>query len=989
MPAREARKTVTVFFCDVSGSTALGERIDPESLRHVLARYFETARAILERHGGTVEKFIGDAVMAVFGVPVVREDDALRALRAASELRDELVGLNDELERAYGTRLELRIGINTGEVVTGTEERIATGDAVNVAARLEQAARPGEILVGGDTLRIVHRFVEVEPVEPVVAKGKAAPVSAARLVAVRSDTAARPDGGPMVGRDRQRKLLEDVFAHVVGESACQLFTVLGSAGIGKSRLVAEFTRALDAAEVVRGRCPSYGEGSGQQPVVDVVRELLPDGAVSGSLASLGAVLGEGSVAAAPDEIARAYRKLLELRAADRPLVVVFEDVHWGSAAFLDLVEHVADLSRGAPILLLCIGRPELLDHRPTWGGGKLNATNVLLEPLTDEESHDLIDSLALAEGFAAGLRERILESAAGNPLFVEEMVAMAAELGRDDIAVPPTIHALLAARIDQLDETERAVLERGAVEGRVFHRGAVVSLLPGDVHVGAAVDALVRKDLIRPESPAIPGDEAYRFRHLLLRDTAYEALPKAVRADMHELLADWLGSHADELAEPDGLLGHHLGQACRYRFELGPADGRTHALAERAAGHLLAGGERARSRGEGDAAATLLRGAIELFPSESAARRAAQVDLAVVLADRGEFELAAGLRAEAEAAARAAGDGRVLARSALAAVEAGVHSSPGATMHDTVKVAERVLAELERFGDDDGIAWALRVAGVGRAWLGDAAAGEQLLERSLQLAEQTSLRGVNEVRVWIIWLLWLGTASTEECIRRCDELLRDVTSARVEATALLIRGNSRAARGQVEEGRADAAAGRAVFLELGDRIWWAGGAALPADIELWHGQPELAYELLSEAHGVLAEATQTGYLATTVGWRAQAALACGRDDEALDLAVEAERLAAADDFEPQARQRLVQSRVQARRGGFVAADELLREAAALIAPSDYADMHIDLAFARADVARLAVRPTEARLALERAIVVAGEKGHLVALERARQRLTAL
>ena len=506
-PVREVRKTVTVFFCDVSGSTALGERIDPESLRQVMARYFEMAKTILERHGGTVEKFIGDAVMAVFGVPTVHEDDALRALRAAGELRDGLAALNDELERTYGTRLELRIGVNTGEVVTGTEERIATGDAVNVAARLEQAAPPGEVLVGEETLRLVRDSVEVEPVEPVAAKGKAEPVRAYRLLSVKAVTETRRGGAPMVGRERQRKLLEGAFANVVGERSCELFTVLGTAGVGKSRLVAEFLRSLEHATVARGQCLSYGEGIGYWPVTEVVMQLRGDVSVDRATAALGSILGDESVAATPDEIAWAFRKLLESRAAERPLVVVFDDVHWGEPAFLDLVEHVADLSRDAPILLLCLARPELLDHRPAWGGGKLNATNVLLEPLAPDESRELIDALVHEEQLGAELRARILESAAGNPLFVEEMVAMIAERGATDVSVPPTIHALLAARLDQLDAAERNVL--GARLGRrpgLPPRGRGRARARG--HHGRRAPGRARPQ--GPGPPRAPGDRGRR-----------------------------------------------------------------------------------------------------------------------------------------------------------------------------------------------------------------------------------------------------------------------------------------------------------------------------------------------------------------------------------------------------------------------------------------------------------------------------------------------
>jgi class 3 adenylate cyclase/tetratricopeptide (TPR) repeat protein len=989
-PVREVRKTVTVFFCDVSGSTALGERIDPESLRRVMARYFETAKTILERHGGSVEKFIGDAVMAVFGVPAVHEDDALRALRAADELRKGLAGLNEELERSYGTRLELRIGVNTGEVVTGTEERIATGDAVNVAARLEQAARPGDVLVGEETIRLVRDAVEVEPVDPVPAKGKAEPVRAWRLLSVKPAAERRRGGVPMVGRERQRKRLEDAFVNVVGERSCQLFTVLGRAGVGKSRLVAEFLRSIEDATVARGRCLSYGEGIGYWPVTEVVKQLLGNGNGDGSPGALGAILGDESAASSLDEIAWAFRKLLEAHAVEQPLVVVFDDVHWGEPAFLDLVEHVADLSRDAPILLLCLARPELLDRRAAWGGGKLNATNVLLEPLAPNESRELIEALMQEAPIDAGLRDRILESAAGNPLFVEEMVAMVAEADQTTVSVPPTIHALLAARLDQLDAAERSVLERGSVEGQVFHRGAVVALATDEASIDGRLMALVRKDLVRPERPLVADDEAFRFRHLLIRDTAYEALPKAVRAELHERFAGWLESHASELVEVDELLGHHLTQAYRYRIELGPVDEAALALAERAAEHLLVSAERARARGENEAARGLLGHAVELLPAESRSRMEAQVDLAVVLADRGEFAAAASLRGEAGAAARAAGDERLLARLTLATLEAEIRHDPTAAMRDALMAAAQSSAELERVGDDEGVVWALRLAGNFKAWLGSYAEAERLWMRALERAEKTSPRLATDVLIWMTWALWWGPTAVDEGIRRCDEFSRRSASKRLEATVSLIRGNLKAARGRLEEGRAEEASGRLLFEELGDWIEaWAGGATLMADTELRAGAFERAYELLADAHAALAETAETGYLATVVGMRAQAAAELGRDDEALELADEAERLGQPDDFEPHARQRLVQGRVRARRGDFAAADELLREAAELVEPTDYMVLHLELAFARADVDRLAGRADAERRSLERALDVAEAKGNVVAAEQARRRLAEL
>ena len=474
---------MTVLFSDVTGSTALGERLDPESLRAVLARYFDLARLIVERHGGAVEKFIGDAVMAVFGIPVLHEDDALRAVRAASELRDGLIDLNEGLRNDYGTTLELRIGVNTGEVVTGTEERLATGDAVNVTARLEQAARPGEILLGAETRVLVGDAVVVEPVEPLVLKGKSEPLPAYRLVSVAPEAPPRRHlDGAMVGRERELARLRAAMSQAVEDRSCQLFTVLGAAGVGKSRLARAFLGGLDGVRVVHGTCLSYGEGITYWPVVEVLKQLL-GGEPEQRLADLGldasasramlAVLGDEGLVASVEEIAWAMRKLLEAVAEREPLVVVLDDIHWGEESFLDLVDHVADLSRDAPILLFCMARPELLDARPSWGGGKLNATTVLLEPLAAEDADALVARLLEGQEFDEGLRSRILDAAEGNPLFLEEMVALVRDSADGAIAVPPTIQALLAARLDQLDPSERVVLERGSVEGRVFHRGAV------------------------------------------------------------------------------------------------------------------------------------------------------------------------------------------------------------------------------------------------------------------------------------------------------------------------------------------------------------------------------------------------------------------------------------------------------------------------------------------------------------------------------------
>jgi class 3 adenylate cyclase/tetratricopeptide (TPR) repeat protein len=982
-PTREVRKVVTVLFCDVTGSTALGERIDPESLRRVMGRYFETAKAIVERHGGTVEKFIGDAVMAVFGVPTVHEDDALRGVRAADELRTGLAELNEELERNYGTHLELRMGLNTGEVVTGTEERLATGDAVNVAARLEQAAQPGEVLLGEETYRLVREAVVAQPASSIEAKGKAEPLRAQRLVSIHVELPSRRHDAPMIGRERQRRLLEHAFANVVSERVCHLFTILGSAGVGKSRLAREFLGAVENTTVVSGRCLSYGEGISYWPVTQVVKQLVAEGSLDGPLAS---ILGDASAASSPQEIAWAFRKLLEAHAADEPVILVFEDVHWGEPAFLDLVEHVADLSRDAPILLLCMARPELLDARPVWGGGKLNATNVLLEPLRPDETAQLLG--ALGGDLPDGLRGRILEAAGGNPLFVEEMVAVAAE-GDGDVAVPPTIQALLAARLDQLDPAERVVLERGAVEGQVFHRGAIAALSPDEPQVDGRLVTLVRKDLVRPEPAVIPNDDAYRFRHLLIRDTAYDALPKATRAQLHERFATWLDEHGGDLIELDEIVGYHLEQAFRYRAELGPLDDDSSGLGARAARRLRRGADRAGERGDIQAAKVLLSRAVELLPADADELGDTQLELTRALVDLGSYDEAEAMRREAVAVADATGDERLLARAALARVELQAQADPGTTMEEALAVTERMLAELERLDDEEGAVWALRLTGTFRGWLGQSAESLALLKQALERAEHLSPRIAADIVIWMMLEFWWGSTPTDEGLRRCVEISTQTRSKRVEAMAMIVLGSLKAARGEPEDGRREVADGRSLLLELNDRISWGGTSMIEGEIELALGNAEAAYDVLAAGEQVLSESAETGYLSSVVATRAQAALALGREDEALALADDVERLAAADDFEPRTRAHTVRGLVLSRRGELAAAAVELDEAAALCEPTDYSVLRLWFALARVELARASGQPEAERAALERALALAEAKAYLVHVHRLRGQLDAL
>jgi class 3 adenylate cyclase/tetratricopeptide (TPR) repeat protein len=993
----EQRKTVTVLFSDVTGSTALGERLDPESLRRVLARYFELASQVVDRHGGVVEKFIGDAVMAVFGVPHVHEDDALRAVRAAEELRKALDPLNAELERDYGTTLSVRIGINTGEVVTGTEERLATGDAVNVAARLEQAAQPGEILIGSDTVGLVRDAVTVEALPPLDAKGKSEPVSAYRLLSLDSEAPAfvRRGDVPMVGRDRQLKLLRDAFDNGASERSCQLFTVLGPAGVGKSRLVAEFLRTIDGATVVRGRCLSYGDGITYWPVVEVVKQIadaetLLEGA---AWKALEAVLGEGDGTATPDEIAWAFRKLLEAKATQEPLLCIFDDIQWGEETFLELIEHVADLSRGAPILLLCMARPELLDRRPTWAGGKLNATTVSLEPLSEEETDELIAGLLEGSALEEGLQSRIRRAAGGNPLYLEEMLAFVGRSSNgDEIEIPPTIQALLAARLDQLDPSERHVLERGSVEGEVFHRGGVAALVQDATSVDGRLVALVRKDLVRPESAQLAGEDGYRFRHLLIRDAAYEALPKATRAELHERFATWLETRGAELVELEEIVGYHLEQAFRYRGELGPLTDGDRSAGDRA-GHLLArAGRRALERGDPRAAANLFERAVQLRPENSPEQIGELIDFGRTLVDAGE-DYAGGRVALERAAAGAEAVQRedLLVRAQIELSVLDHFIEPEVEPDEVEALALRAIDVLERAGDEEGLARAWAALALVHWARGRWDAMREPLARAVEHARRAGsksmeLQALNSSVVAIVF----GSTPIPEGIATAREILEQHPDSRdLQGRALRVLGTLLALQGDEETGRELLEQARTIFSELGHKQALASLPFSTGPLELRFGNPAAAEAELRAGLELMQKMGERARVSSMAALLVDALLDQERFDEAQDYIEVARDALSQHDVTGEAGVKMSTARLLARRGDLHEAVRLAAEAIALMDRTEELLNMPDLLIYQAEVLELAERVDDAKAALSKAADVAARKGALVDERRARERLAAL
>ncbi len=937
---------MTVLFCDVTGSTGLGESTDPEALRALLARYFEKMSGIVDSHGGTVEKFIGDAVMAVFGVPVAHEDDALRAVRAASDMREALPDLG----------VQARIGVNTGQVVTGTEERLATGDAVNVAARLEQAAAPGEVLIGEGTHALVDEAVVAEPVEALTLKGKSEPVSAYRLVSV-LNAPERSHAMRFVGREPE--LAQIAAAWERAQARCGMVTVMGEAGVGKSRLVAEALAGIEG-RVVRGRCLPYGEGITYWPVVEVVKQLavLPSDPVAA--AAIRSLLGESEQGTSSDEIAWAFRKLLEDQA---PLVVCFDDLQWGEETFLDLVETTALMSAGAPLLLLCMARPELLDRRPGWPGA------FRLDPLGSEETDELIGDAVSEE-----LRGRIAHAAGGNPLFVTEMLALATDGG--EVEVPPTLKALLATRLDQLEEPQRRVLERGSVEGELFHRGAVQALAPEESEVLPRLAALVRHDLIRPDRPQFSGEDGFRFRHLLIRDAAYEALPKAVRADLHGRFADWL-EEKRTLVELDELVGYHVERAARYQAELGRP---VPELALRAGDRLVAAGRRALDRGDERAAAGLLERALALTRP---LRLDVHAELDLAQAHWDDPERPARILEDASVQAGEAGDETA---KALALAMAAFHRhwvAPGSP-DELEALLLRARALLEEAQDHVGLSYVWSALGYGvangraraDAW---AAAAEQALHHS-RLAGRPGLARPTDLGV----ALCVGSRPADEALETVDRLLVEL-GRRPEL--LLSRGWLLGMLDRRDEAWRDAEEAYARLSEQSSTRWpdWH-----LAEISSLAGDYADACSRLQIVCDWLDATEQTGFLETYLGRLGRELCMLGRFEEAEQAAERGRSLEATlGGSVPDYYWRQVLARVHAHRGEHAKAERLAREAVAASKQTDFLGDQCHVLWDMAEVLAAAERLYDAEAALAQALELCRQKKNLALARQVDDRLAQL
>jgi predicted ATPase/class 3 adenylate cyclase len=1029
-PAPDVRKTVTILFIDIVDSSRLSLALDPEALRNLLERYFGELSAVIRRHGGVVQAYIGDAIMAVFGLPVLHEDDALRAVRAAVEMRETLAVLNREFEAGWGVRLANRIGVNTGEIIAGPEGPSSlAGEAINVAKRLEEAAAANEILIGKPTHELVRDAVVVEPSGPRALKhGKTIHALVLVDVVARAPGSVRRFDSPFVGRIGERAALEAALSKVVRDRTCHLLTVFGGPGVGKSRLVWEFAGGFAGdVTVLHGRCLPYGEGITYWPLAEIVREITraegrdpaepSASAIAARLAGeeraeliverLGNALGLGGAGGATsEEIFWAVRRLFEALARAGPLVVVLDDLHWAEPTFLDLIEHVAKFSRDFPILLLCIARPELLDKRPGWGGDKLHATSIFLEPLSEAECRELITNLLDRAPLPPAAESRIAGAAEGNPLFAEEFVAMlvddalltregdhwVASSNLSELPVPSTIHALLAARLEGLPADERAILTTAAVEGLVFHRGAVGELRPTpDTPLENGLQALVRRDLIRPDTADFAGEKAFRFRHGLIRDAAYRSLPKKARADLHERHAAWLARTAgDRLREFEEIVGYHLEQAFRYRVSLGPLDSRAAHLAAQASDRLEAAGRRALVRSDLPAAIGLLERVTRLLPTDDPRRIALLVELGAALIERGRLAEAAPALDEAERLAAAANDQRLTSHVLIQRqFLRSLHGEEGG-LEEAARAAAMAVPVFERFGDDLGLCRARRL----EAWFFfnecRAEAAAAAWERAAVHAQRAEDRHEYcDYLVWIAASLWYGPTPAAEGIRRCEAMRAEVReSPESEAAILRELACLNAVVGRFAVARELLATSNAAYADLGLTLHLASSDH-EAVVELLAGNPAAAETSMRTAYRALEEMGERAFRSTMAATLGLLILEQGRDEEAEALAEVSARLGATGDLLTQIRWRRVRARVLARRAEIQAAEALAREALTIAEATDFVNERADALIDLSHVLEESRRCDEAVAAASRALDLYELKGNAVAAAAARLRLGEL
>jgi DNA-binding SARP family transcriptional activator len=1001
----DRRKTVSVLFTDIVDSTSLGAQLDPEIVRSVMRRYYDTVSTIIERHGGSLEKFIGDAAMAVFGIPQLHEDDALRAVRAAGELREALAGLNEALSREHQLTIQIRTAINTGEVIASdaaSGQQFAAGGAVNVAMRLQQSALPGETLLGVNTERLVRDAVTTEPVDPVELGGSLGRVQAFRLVELADQAVLqRAPRAPLIGRMAELATLRKAFERVGTERRSHLLTVLGEAGIGKTRLANELVSSLGAeATALFGRCVSYGEGATYLPMTEIVRQAVPQ-RPRATIASLLAgdadadlvaqrvteLTGESEGTASTGEAFWAVRRLFEGLARRRPLLVVLEDIHWAEPTLLELIEYLGTWISEAPVLMLCLARPELLEKRPGWGA---QAETIVLDPLSEDEAHMLVGELAGAIGVSDEVRSRIVEAAEGNALFVEQLHAYVTEdVGPEELeSVPPSIEALLASRLDRLEPSERTLLERAAIVGKDFRRAAVLHLSPPEELVGLddAFRSLERKGLVHAARPTGLDEETLRFHHVLIRDVAYAGVTKELRAALHERHAAWL----DQRSESDELIGYHVEQAHHYLAELRPADAAVKRLAVWAGERLGAAGIRAWKRADTSATVNLLGRAVELLPAESHDRAELLCELGIAQRWLGELEPARETLAEAIEASAATRDRRVEFRSRIELAYAHVFGESEQTADELLTLAEQAIPTFEELGDDLALGRTWRHVGYVRGGIqGRLADWQEAAERALTHYRRSGW-SASGCLAELAAALFYGPAPVPDGVKRCEELLLEATDRAGRANVLAFLAGLKALGGDLDEARHLIGEAAATYEEIGEVYALANNSGrVLSRIELLAGDPAAAERVLRQGCETFDRVHDRAGLSTLSAELADTLYVQARYEEAESWVELAERSAPRDDLSAQWGLRRVRAKLLARRDSHDQAETLANEAASLAGGSDALNDSAVVMLDVAEVLRLAGRTGDAAAFVEQARDLFELKGNVVSAAQARNLLDEL
>ena len=1002
--SEERRKTVTVLFADIVDFTSLVVALDAEVLRRFMRRYFDIVRTVVERHGGVVEKFIGDAAMAIFGIPQAHEDDALRAVRAATESRDALAALGGELEQDHGLALQIKIGIDTGEVVAGdvaSGEPFATGEAVTTAVRLQQAALPGETLVGETTRAVLREAVLCEPVEPIATGGSLGTLRAFRIVGVGESTGLRPRGrARFVGRQGELGTLAREFQAARDERRSRVVLILGDAGIGKTRLTAEFVSSVEnEAEALFGRCVSYGEGATYLPLAEIVAQAVggrPQAMIAALLEGdehaaliaehLAELTGQGDGGASPGEVFWAARRFFEGLASRRPLVVVLEDIHWAEPTLLDLIEYLAAWVSDTPILVIGIARAELLEQRPGWAS---TMETISLGPLSGDDSAALLDELARESDLSDKARVRIVEVGEGNALFVEQLLAYVTEdVGPEGVedAIPPSIDALLASRLDSLDSDDRSVLERAAVVGKHFARGAVRYLSPPETlaSVDTQLASLERRGLIHPHRrPAT--EDGFRFHHVLIRDVAYAGITKQRRAELHERHGNWL----QQRNEADELVGYHAEQAHRYRQQLQPSDPDLERLASWAGERLAAAGIRAWKHADTPATVNLLGRAAGLLPAEQTHTVEVMCELGIALKAAGRLEDSEKTLRAASRAAAGARDERMRLRAEIELAHLHLFSDVESGSAELVELAANAIPLFEELGDERALGRTWRQVGYVRGVEGRLGDWHDAEQRALVHYKRSGWSS-SGCLVEVAAASFYGPTPVEEAVTTCERLLDEATDLAGRAGVLAFMGGLDGLSGRFEEARARLDDADATYEQIGELHTRVNNSGrIRGRIELLAGDAAAAERALRDCCAAFEQAHDQAGLSTSAAELADALYQQGRNDEADVWLERAEARAPVFDVSAQYTWRRVRAKLLAAAGAYSEAEALAREAALVAGGTDALHDHGRVLLDLAGVMNASGRRAEAADEVRRAVELFARKGDVVSERAARTALSEL